>query len=88
MDNQVNAESEIFAIGLVLLSSATLQMQQDLYEMREREFEDDIFYSRVGKFQHDSLYSEIFRGVVSNLLETDPLKRMNVQELKTFLEKH
>lgn len=56
--------------------------------MREREFGDDIFYSRVGKFQHDNTYSEVFRGVVSNLLETEPLKRMNIQELKTFLEKH
>jgi hypothetical protein len=36
MDNQINTESEIFSIGLVLLSTASLQLQQDLYEIKER----------------------------------------------------
>lgn len=69
MDNQINTESEIFAMGLVMLSCASLQHQQDLYEMKENEFQEDLFFTRLGKFQHDATYSEILRGVVSNLLE-------------------
>lgn len=56
--------------------------------MKENEFQEDLFFTRLGKFQHDATYSEILRGVVSNLLEIEPLKRMNLQELKSLLEKH
>lgn len=38
MDNQVNANSEIFSIGLTLLNTASLQFQQELYNMKEKEF--------------------------------------------------
>lgn len=88
MDNQINTESEAFAMGLVVMACASLQPQQDLYEMKENEFQEDLFFSRLGRLQHDATYSEILRGVVSNLLEIEPLKRMSLQELRLLLEKH
>ena len=78
----------MFAMGLVMMACAGLQLQQDLYEMRENEFQEDLFFSRLGRLQHDATYSEILRGVVSNLLEIEPLKRMSLLELKGLLEKH
>ena len=71
-----------------MMACASLQPQQDLYEMKENEFQEDLFFSRLGRLQHDATYSEILRGVVSNLLEIEPLKRMSLQELRHLLEKH
>ena len=36
LDNQANTESEIFAIGLLLLATSTQHTHQDLYKLREK----------------------------------------------------
>jgi serine/threonine protein kinase len=57
MDNKANSESEIFAIGMTLLSTALLQLNQDLYHIREREFNVNLFQQRLVLFQQDPAYS-------------------------------
>jgi hypothetical protein len=39
MDNKNNTESEIFAIGLTMLSASSLQPMKDLYQIRQRLFD-------------------------------------------------
>lgn len=51
-------------------------------------FDFPTFASRVNRFQHDFYYSEIYRGLVCNLLEIEPAKRLNIEQLKIFLFKH
>lgn len=88
MDNKGNSESEIFAIGMTLLSTALLQLNQDLYHIREREFDVDLFQQRLILFQQDTAYSQIFKAIVCNLLEIDPAKRLSLHELRQLLLKH
>lgn len=39
MDNKNNTESEIFSMGLTLLSASCLQPMKDLYRIRERDLD-------------------------------------------------
>jgi hypothetical protein len=61
---------------------------RDLYRMREKEFDEQLFLTRLTAFQQDRGFSDIYRAVVTNLLDLDPLKRMSQEDLGQLLFKH
>lgn len=60
----------------------------DLYNLHHKSFDQQLFSSRLAVFQQNRGYSDIYRAVVTNLLEFDPLKRMNQDDLQQLLYKH
>ena len=79
MDNAVNPEAEVFAMGLVLLATSTHKDHQDIYDLAEKEINRHVLDARMRRFQHDFYYSEIFRATLTNLLSIDPTNRLTAQ---------
>jgi hypothetical protein len=87
-ENESNNNSEMFSIGLTILSAATLEDYSYLYDPKNNHFDKANLNSKLDKFKIFSLYSDILKGTILNLCELAVEKRLSPQELWDFLYPH
>jgi hypothetical protein len=62
-----NQNSEMFSIGLTLLSAATLEDYSYLYDTNDYHLDRATLRDKLDKFRNFTKYSEILRGTIMNL---------------------
>lgn len=75
-------------MGLTALSVGNLICYDDLYDLKNSNFDVMRFNEAIGLWRANSGYSEVLRGTVSLLCNLNPERRMSVTELNDLLLKH
>jgi hypothetical protein len=70
------APTEMFCLGLTMLSAANLADYASLYNMEKRTFDEERFMEAIVQWSSNNTYSEVLRGVVVNLCSPSSAKRM------------
>jgi hypothetical protein len=71
-EDSSGSSSEIFSIGLTVLSAAMLEDFLKLYNIKTYKFDTNEATILLNEWKSNTVYSEIFTAVVSNLLEFQP----------------
>jgi serine/threonine protein kinase len=85
LDNDANEQSEIFAIGATILSSAILDNLHEVYNFKEKSISLVHLKEKKRIFVENSRYSPIFKATIMNLLSVSPSERVTVHELSEFV---
>ncbi len=88
IDNTENALSEIFSIGLTILSAANLTDYKSLYSTTARKFDLGNFHRIVDEWRVNDYYSDIFKATLCSLIETDQHHRITDDLIFTWIEKY
>lgn len=80
--------AQAFSMGLTALSVGNLICYDDLYDLKNNNFDVMRFNEAIGLWRANSGYSEVLRGTVSLLCNINPERRMSVTELNDLLLKH
>ncbi len=76
----------MFAIGATVLSAGILEdVSTTFYNYKERSFNVIAFRDKRRKWAECGRYSEIFRSIIWNLIELNPVDRLNIDELWSFI---
>lgn len=77
LDNDGNDQSEMFAIGATILSTATLDtMHPSVYNVKERAINLNALREKKLNFGEGQKYSDIFKALVLNLVAVSPSDRL------------
>lgn len=76
MEDSSNYSSEVFSIGLTVLSAAMLEDFLTLYDVKSYKFNAVEAGKYLDEWRSNNVYSEIFTAFVSNLCEFQPQKRL------------
>lgn len=88
IEGDETAQGEIFSIGETVLSAALLEDFTPYYDLKKYAFDFPRFNAKLDEFKVSNKYSDVFKGIVSNLVEVNPDKRLTPQELWGFLQPH
>lgn len=88
IESEETSQAEVFSMGLTVLSAAQLEDFLPYYDLKKHNFDFPRFNGRLDEFKVSNKYSDIFKGIVSNMLEVVPEKRITPQELWGFLQPH
>ena len=72
-----NSNSEIFSVGLTVLSAALLEDFSSLYNLKNYSFDFQKLNQKLDEFKISSKFSDIFKGTIVNLCEPNPEKRLS-----------
>ncbi len=86
-DNEINNQSEVFAIGATVLSIGILGNFSDVYNYRNKTFDLNAFNQKRLQWAEHPKYSGIFKAVILNLVDRNPGERLTVEELCEFVGK-
>jgi hypothetical protein len=88
MEDSSNFSSEVFSIGLTVLSAAMLEDFLKLYDIKAHKFNAEEATILLNEWKSNTVYSEIFTALVSNLCSFQPLKRLEDKELWSWISKY
>lgn len=87
-DLGTNESSELFAVGLTMLSAGNLKENGDLYDTHKMVFDKPEFLRRINFWLTRQRYSETLRILVAYLCHLRAYKRWSFGELWRWLSKH
>ena len=61
---------------------------QEVYDYKKIVFKLDVWKDKLNEWISHPRYSEIFKSIILNLVEKDPLKRIEIQALWTFISRY
>jgi hypothetical protein len=88
IDNSENVQSEIFSIGLTILSAANLTDYKSLYNTTARKFDLGNFYRIVDEWRVNDYYSDIFKATLCSLIEADQHQRITDDVIFNWIGKY
>jgi hypothetical protein len=83
-----NDSTELFALGLTLLSAGNLKENDDLYDIHNMKFDKQEFLKRINFWLTRQRYSETLRILVAYLCHIRVYKRWSFSELWRWLSKY
>lgn len=72
MDDISNYKSEMFSLGMTILSAAMLTDFSDVYDVKKFKFRYDEMNDYLHEWRNNTEYSEIFIAFISNLCAYEP----------------
>ena len=81
LDNDNNHQSEIYAIGCTVLSSAILSDLKSVYNFKDKAISTVHLREKKMHFGDDHKYSDIFKALILNLVSVSPSDRLTLEEL-------
>lgn len=85
MENDGNAQSEVFAIGATVISAGILGNFSSVYNYKTKTFNTQAFRELRRNWANSERYSDIFKAIVLNLVDTNPGERLTDSELWDFV---
>ena len=76
-DNFKNQKSEVFAIGATVLCAGVLDNMVDVYDIRNRHFNEAAMFNKKRTWASNPNYSDDLKAVVLNLVRTNPQERIS-----------
>ncbi len=87
-DNEENVNSELFSIGLTVIAAGILENPSSIYDFKTFTFDTAHATELINKWKTSKNYSEIFKGIVSNLVQFNPDERLSFAEFWTWISKY
>ena len=87
-DNEENNLSEIFSIGLTVIAAGILENPSGIYDLKTFTFNQGAATDLINRWKNSKHYSEIFRSIVSNLVQFHQEERLSAEELWKWIVKY
>jgi len=83
-----NENSEIYPIGMTLLSVGLTENLDSTYNMTNYSIRENTMHDYLMQWKSTLYYSEILRALICNLVEHTQENRLTFEELSLFLQPH
>jgi len=85
LENNANEQSEVFAIGASIIYSGILDDFSSVYNYKQRTFNMQAFFDKKRIWGSSDRYSDIFKSIILNLVDANPVNRLTIDELWAFI---